>query len=159
MDVASEHLKACRLVFLQQRRPGKTDEDGIRKHRLHHTVQLATLRAMALVDEHKHITHCRGRFGFQILDERIEVVDIPPTEFVDERAEKSRFGLAKLLDQVSAAGASCDGLACFMKDVFDLRVEFVPVGDDRDPSAGVVFQDPFPQKHHDDALAAPLGVP
>jgi hypothetical protein len=52
---------------------------------------------MALIDEYKHITNRGGRFGFQILDERIEVVDIAPTEFVDERAEESRFGLPQLI--------------------------------------------------------------
>jgi hypothetical protein len=97
VDVAPEDFEACRLVSFQQRRPGKSDENGVGQHRFHHPVQLATLGAMALVDKHKNVANGLGWLGFQIADERIEVVDIAPTEFVDERAEESRLGLSQLI--------------------------------------------------------------
>ena len=51
------------------------------------------------------------------------------------------------------------GLAGFGEYALDLLVQLVAVGDDGDAGVGVVLQDPFGQQHHDDALAAALGVP
>jgi hypothetical protein len=45
------------------------------------------------------------------------------------------------------------------EDPLDLLVQFVAVGDDGDASVRVVFQNPLGEQHHDDALAAALGVP
>ena len=42
---------------------------------------------------------------------------------------------------------------------FDLLVQLVAVGDDEDARLGVVLQQPLGDQHHDDALAAALGVP
>jgi hypothetical protein len=114
---------------------------------------------MALVHKHKYIANGFGWLGFQISDERIEVVDIASTEFVDQGAQQARFGLAQLVHQIATAAASRDGFPGVLENVFDLLIEFVSVGNDRNPGVGVVLQDPLTQKHHDDAFAAPLGVP
>ena len=42
---------------------------------------------------------------------------------------------------------------------FDLLVQFVAVGDDEDAGLGIVLQQPLGEQHHQDALAAALGVP
>ena len=41
----------------------------------------------------------------------------------------------------------------------DLLVQLVAVGDDEDAGVGVVLQQPLGEQHHEDALAAALGVP
>jgi hypothetical protein len=46
-----------------------------------------------------------------------------------------------------------------LKNVVDLLVEFVSVGDDRYASDWVIFKDPLGQEHHDEAFTASLGVP
>ena len=38
-------------------------------------------------------------------------------------------------------------------------IEFVSIGDDQNPGFGVVFEQPFGNKHHEDTFAAALGVP
>src|SRR5690606_15906303 len=46
-----------------------------------------------------------------------------------------------------------------LKHPFDLFVELVAVGDDRDARVRIVLQNPLGEQHHDDALAGTLGVP
>ena len=45
------------------------------------------------------------------------------------------------------------------EDPFYLFVQLVAVGYDHHPGIWLVLQNPLGQEHHDDALAAPLGVP
>ena len=60
------------------------------------SVQLAALRAVALVHEDEQLAHGRAGLGFQFLDEGVEVVHALPPELVDQRAEQARLGLAEL---------------------------------------------------------------
>jgi hypothetical protein len=62
-------------------------------------VQFAALGAVALVYENKNLAHRLAGLGLQLLDERIEVVYIPPAELVDERAQQARFSLTELAHQ------------------------------------------------------------
>src|SRR5256885_1797684 len=57
VDVTAEYFEAGLRVLLEQRGTGKAEEDRVGHHRLHHAVQLAALRAVALVHEHEHLTH------------------------------------------------------------------------------------------------------
>ena len=57
VDVAAEDFQAGLRVLLEQRRAGEADEDRVGHHRLHHAVQLAALRAVALVHEDEHLAH------------------------------------------------------------------------------------------------------
>ena len=86
-------------------------------------------------------------------------VYIPPAELVDERTQEARPGLAELAHQVVAAAGAGDGLARLGEYPLNLFVQLVPVGDDGHARVGVVLQEPPGQQHHDDALAAALGVP
>ena len=58
VDVAAKCFKASLSIFCQQRRPGEPDEHCVGHHRLHNAMQLAALRAMALVHEHKDLANC-----------------------------------------------------------------------------------------------------
>ena len=51
VDIASEHLKARRLVLLQKRRARIADKNGIRHDCLHRLMQKTGLRAVAFIDE------------------------------------------------------------------------------------------------------------
>ena len=103
MDVAAEHLQTGRLVLLQQRRTGETDEHRVGHHRLHHPVELAALGAMALVDEDEDLAHGLARLAFQVRDEGVEVVDVAAAELVNEAAQQARLGLAELVHQIWAS--------------------------------------------------------
>src|SRR5262245_31117012 len=92
--------------------------------------------------------------GFQLLDERVEVVYIPPAELVDERAQQARFSLTELAHQVVATTGAVDSLSRLGEDPLDLFVQLIAVGDDGYAPVGVVLQNPPGQQHHDDALAA-----
>ena len=122
-------------------------------------MQLAALRAVALVHEDEHLAHRRAGLGLQLLDEGVEVVHVLAAELVHQRAEQARLGLAELAHQVAAAAGALDGLARLGEDALDLLVQLVAVGDDGDAGVRVVLQDPLGEQHHDDALAAPLRVP
>src|SRR6266516_3331870 len=54
VDVAAEDFEAGLCVLRKQRCSGKADENRVGHHRLHHTVQLAALRAMALIDKYEY---------------------------------------------------------------------------------------------------------
>ena len=159
VDVAAEDLQAGLPVLLEQRRAGEADEDRIGHHRLHHAVQLAALGAVALVHKDEHLAHGRAGLRLQLLDEGVEIVHILAAELVDQRAQQARLGLAELGHQVAAAAGALDGLARLGEDPLDLFVQLVAVGDDGHAGVGVVLQNPLGQQHHDDALAAALGVP
>src|SRR5262249_26146232 len=161
VDVATKDFQASRFVFLEQRRAGETNEDGVGQHRLHRPMQLAALAlgAVALVYKNKNLAHCLAGLGLQFLDERVEVFYIPPTELVDEGAQQARFGSAELAHQVAAAASAVDSLSRLGEDSLDLFVQLVAIGDDSHAGVGVVLQNPLAQQHHDDALATALGVP
>lgn len=59
---------------------------------------------------------------------------------------------------MTAAGA-VNRLTSFGENPLDLLVQLVAVGDDDNTGIRVVFQYPLRQQHHDNALAAALGVP
>ena len=80
-------------------------------------------------------------------------------EFVDQRTEQARFGLAELAHQVATAASAFDRLASLGEHPLDLFVQLVAVGDDGDAGVGIVLQNPPGEQHHDDALAAALRVP
>ena len=97
VDVAAEDFDALLLVGLQQRRAGEADEHGVRQDRLHGLVQVAGLRAVALVDEDEEIAFGLevGRQGFlHFFDIAGDVADLfavfLAAEFVDQRAEQPR---------------------------------------------------------------------
>ena len=84
VDVAAKDPQARRLVLREKRRAGEADEYRVGHHRLHHAVQLAALRAMALVHENEYLAHGRARLRLQLFDEGIEIVNVLTTEFVYE---------------------------------------------------------------------------
>ena len=116
VDVAAEDFQAGLLVLLEQRRAGEADEDRVGHHRLHHAVQLAALRAVALVHEDEHLAHRLAGLGLQLLDEGVEVVHVLAAELVHQRAEQARLGLAELAHQVAAAAGALDRLARLGED-------------------------------------------
>ena len=159
MDVAAEDFEAGLLVLLQERRAGEADEDRAGHERLHRAVQLAALRAVALVHEDEQLAHGLAGLRGQFLDERVEIVHALPPELVHQRAEQARLGLAELAHQVAPAAGAVDRLPGFGEDALDLLVQLVAVGDDDHAGVGLVLQNPLGQQHHHDALAAALRVP
>ena len=91
MDVATEDFEACLLVLLEQRRARETDKGGVGHHGLHHSVQPATLGAVAFIDEHEDVADGVSGAGFQVPDKLVEfLVRLPVAfrpELVHERAE------------------------------------------------------------------------
>ena len=76
VDVAPENLDALLLVRLEQGRAGETDEHRAGQNLLHRLVQLARLRAMALIHEHKQsaLGFETGRQGrLHLLDELVRI--------------------------------------------------------------------------------------
>ena len=122
-------------------------------------MQLAALGAVALVDEDEQLAHRWAGLRGQLRDEGFEVIHIPASELVHQRAQQTRRGLPQLLHQVAPAAGALDRFAGFVEDTLDLFVQFVAVGDDQHPRVRLVLQNPLGQQHHHDALAAALGVP
>ena len=83
---------------------------------------------------------------------------------MDERAQEARRSRPQLLHEFRPRrdarrrrlGADDAGV---FHHPFDLLVQLVAVGDHEDARVGVVLQQPLGDQHHDDALAAALGVP
>ena len=159
VDVATEHFLTGARVLLEQGRAGEADEYRIRHHRLHHPVQLAALRAVALVHEHKHFPHGEAGPGLQLLDIGVEVVHVLGAELVYQRTQQARRRLTELGHQVAAAFASGNDGIRTREHALNLLVQLVTVGDDGDTGIGIVLQNPLGQQHHHDALAASLRVP
>ena len=159
VDVAAEDLQAGLLILLEQRRAGEANVDGVGQDGFHDAVQFAALGAVALVHEYEDLAHSAAGLGFQFTDELIEIVDALAAEFVDQGTDEARLGLAEETYEVASAGGALNGFTNGGEHAFDLFIEFVAVGDDDDPGAGQVFQYPSGEQHHDDALAAALGVP
>ena len=122
-------------------------------------MQLAALRPVALIHKDEDLAHGLAWLGFQVLDEGFKVVHVPAAEFVDQRAQQPRRGLAKLPHQVAAARGPFDRLAHLGEDPLNLLVQLIAVGDQRHAGVGIVLQNPLGQQHHHNALAAALGVP
>jgi len=159
VDVAAKYFQAGLLVLLQQRRAGEADEHRVRHHRRHHLVQLAALRAVALVHEHEYFAHRRAGLALQVGDELVEVIHVAPAELVHQRTQQARCGLAELVHQVVPAAGAIDLLARIVEHPLDLLVQLIAIGDHHHAGMWVVLQQPLGQQHHHDALAAALGVP
>ena len=139
VDVPAEHLEARLTVLLEQRCPREADEDGTGQEDLHRLVQLAGLRAVALVHEHEQFPYGRAGLLLQLFNEGVEVVDTPVTELVHQRTEQPRPGLAELGHQIRAALRAGDCLATPAEDPLDLLVQLVAVGHDEDAGLGQVL--------------------
>jgi hypothetical protein len=124
VDVVAEDLVAGRLVLLEQGRGGETDEHGTGEQGLHRLVELAALRAMALVHEDEQLTDGRAGLVLELLDERVEVIYALLAELVNQRAKQARCGLTELRHQVVAAAGAVDVLAGVAENALDLFVEF-----------------------------------
>jgi len=114
---------------------------------------------MALVDEDEQLAHRRAGLLLQLLDEGVEVLHILAPEFVDQRAQQARFGLAELGHEVAPAAGAVDRLTALGKHPLDLLIQLVAIGEDQHASLGPVFENPFCEQHHHDALPAALRVP
>ena len=53
VNVTTENLQAGGLILLEQRCTGEADKDGVGQQRLHYTVQLAALGAVAFIHENE----------------------------------------------------------------------------------------------------------
>ena len=122
-------------------------------------MQFAALGAVAFVHEHENLAHRLAGLRFQFLDELLEIIHALSAELVHQRAEQARRGLAELGHQVASAAGAGHGMTGSDENAFDLFVQFVAVGDDHHAGIGLVLQNPLGQQHHDDALAAALGMP
>ena len=93
VDVATKNLQAGGLVLLEQRGTGETNEDGIGQQRLHHTVQLAVLAAVAFIHENKEFTYRWAGLSLKIFEIGLKVIDPAHAELVHQRAEQPGCGL------------------------------------------------------------------
>ena len=99
VDVAAKHLQAGLLVFFEQRRAGKANEHRVGHHRLHHPVQLAALRAVALVHKHKHLAHGTAGLALQVGHKGVKVrirLAGCNAKFVHQRTQQPGLGLRQL---------------------------------------------------------------
>ncbi len=92
VDVATKHLLAGGLVFLEQRGAGEADEHRVGHQRLHHPVQPAALRAVALVHKHKQLAVGGAGGGLHVLDEllklRLALAARLPAKLVHQRTHQ-----------------------------------------------------------------------
>ena len=154
MDIGAEHIAGGLLVLAQQRRAGEAEEKGIGQPALHLLVHVAALSAVALVHEYVETSMNRGRLALEI--GRIELVD--------KCTQQAWHGGSKLLHEVRPRGDARRGrFRTYHPGVthhaFDLLVQLVTVGHYQHPGLRVMFQQPLGQQHHQNALAATLGVP
>ena len=159
VDIAAENFQAGGLILFEQRRAGKADKHRVGHHGLHRPVQLAALGAVAFIHKHENLAHRLAGLGFQFLDELFEVVHVPSCRTY---GPASRAGAAWPGRVGSSGRGRCwcgHGIARSYENALDLFIQFIAVGDDRDTGVRIVLQNPFGQQHHDDALAAALGVP
>ena len=63
MDISAEGFQTGLLVFLQKRCASKTNKDGIGQDRFHGLVELAGLRAVALIHKNHNIALCGKVLG------------------------------------------------------------------------------------------------
>ncbi|MCY1360827.1 hypothetical protein D9M69_474720 [compost metagenome] len=77
VDVGAEHVSRHLLVFTQQGRAGKTDEDRPFQPALHLFIHVAALSAVAFIDKDVEAAMDTGRFALQV----------GGVEFVDQGAE------------------------------------------------------------------------
>jgi len=162
VDVGAEDLDAPLLVRAQERRAGEPDEHGIGQDRLHRVVEVAGLRAMALVDEDVDVAlgaKVRRQRALEFMHVALHVGILAACELVDEGAHEPRLGGVERGDQVGAARGPIDVFADALEDFFDLLIQLDAVGDDDHARVGHVFADPLREPDHDQALARALRVP
>ena len=80
VDIAPEDVTRHLLVFLQQRRAGEADKDGMAEPALHLLVHVPALGAVTLIDKDVELA----------VDRRCRALQVGGVEFVDERAEQAR---------------------------------------------------------------------
>src|SRR5262249_50105634 len=146
-------------ILLEQRCSCEADEDRVRHHRLHHLVQLSALGTVTLVHEHEYFAHGLRGLSFQLFDKGVEVFDVLASEFVNQRTQESRLGLAQLLHEIATAAGAMNSLADSLKYALDLLIQLIPVRQNRDARVRIVFENPFCEQHHDDAFPAALRMP
>src|SRR5713101_3729886 len=126
MDIAAERFQAGPRVRHEQRGARKADEYRVGHQRLHHSMQPAVLRTVALVHEDEDFTERLAGSRLQFLDELVELfvglLGARWTKLVNQRAKEARFRLAELLHEVAAAARAHYGLAGACKDSLDLLI-------------------------------------
>jgi hypothetical protein len=154
------------LSVFEQGRAGEAEEDRVRQDGFHGVVEIAGLRAVALVHEHVDVALGLEVGGHRLLDLGEELLDVAAlvpaflaAELVDERAEQPGLGLVELVDEVGARFRAVDVLVDALEDLLDLLVQLGAVGDDEDARAGHVLADPLREPHHGEALSGALCVP
>ena len=118
-------------------------------------LHVTALSAVALIDEHVEAYRVQGG-GWYLLQVQVKLVE--------QGAQQARRGRPELLHELSTRrdarrrgiGADHAGVP---HHAFDLLVELVAVGHHQDAGLGVVLQQPLGDQHHQDALAAALGMP
>jgi len=166
VDVGAEDIPCHQLVLAQERRAGEADEDCALHPALHLLVHVAALGAVAFVHEYVKTAGYRRPAAFEsFYYPLIHVLTLLlGTELVDKGTKQARAGCGQFRHELVSRddargwrlGADDAGI---LHHTFDLLVQLVAVGDDEDAGVRVVFQQPLGDQHHDDALAAPLGVP
>ena len=155
VDVGAEDVPRHQLVLAQERRAGEADEDRALQPALHLLVHVAALGAVALVHEHVEAPAApaavrpsgRPASNLWISAHRRRGVAAPS------------FSTNSARDVMRGEGDSAPITPGVLHHPLDLLVQLVAVGDDEDARLGVVLQQPLGDQHHQDALAAALGVP
>ena len=110
MNVASKNFQTRLLVFLQKWRAGKAHENRLRHQSRHRLVQLARLRAVALIHEYDKITFHAEVRRQRILDffQELFVITVSnftatATELVNQRTNDRTFGRIQTVQQIATA--------------------------------------------------------
>ena len=166
MDVTAKNLDALLLVGFQQRRAGEADENRVRQNRLHRLMQFAGLRPVTFVHEHIQIAlgHKILRQGlFHFFNVAFDVAHFLAVflaaELVNQRTQQPRLRGVQSGHQIIAALRPVNLFLDPQENLFDLLIQFRPVGDDEHPRIGHILPNPLCQPDHDEAFAAALRVP
>ena len=154
VDVAAKDLDALLLVGLEQGRAGEAEKQGIRQQRLHRLVQVATLGAVALIDEHMQVA-LGLEVGRQLLDGGDEglgtggaVVVALAAKLVHQRADQRLGAGVERGDQVVAAAGAVNLFVDALEHLLDLFVQLGAVGDDQHAPAHAVLAYPLGEPDH-----------
>ncbi len=140
VDVAAKDFDALFLVGFQQRCAGEADEHRVRQNRLHRLMQITGLRPVAFIHEHIQIAlghEILGQGFFHFLDVALDVPHFlavfPSAELVNQRAHQPRRRCVQAGNQIRAALGAVNVLFDAKENLFDLLIQFRPVGDDQHP--------------------------
>jgi hypothetical protein len=147
--------------------PVKSDEHRAGQNLLHRFVQLARLRAMALIHEHEQVA-----LGFEVRRQRLGFISainssaspsvIPaffaPNLWISEQISHG-FVAFSVRHQIRAACRAIDASLTPLNTFSICSSSFHAIGDNQHPGIGDVLANPLRQPDHDQALAAALRVP